>query len=92
MNNITRIYRIYNGELVSVEVEKETPKLVWVKPSKEFGYCRNYNKEYVCVTPQEAIQEELNRSLEYVGLYSERLQKAERRLMRAKSLSVEHCT
>lgn len=90
MGEIKKIYNIYGGKLVSVNVEKVTKKLVWIEGVREFAYIKTHNKEHVCVTPQEAVQEELNRCLEHVGIYSDRLKRAEERLLKARSLCAEY--
>ncbi len=90
MDNIKKIYKVCCGALESVEVEKTTKKQVYVERCKASGYAKVLNKEHVCVTPMEAIQEEKNRALTLVGLYTDRLETAKERLLVMNSLEEEY--
>ncbi len=85
-----KVYKVYRGEVVSLSVIKETKKLIYVERHKAFGYGVQLTKDYVCATPQEAVQEELNSALSAVGAFSDRLKKAESRLLYAKGLCAEY--
>jgi len=85
-----KIYKIQNGKVVSVEVEKETEKFYWVERSSIFGYCRNITKEHACVSPQEAILEEYNNAIAGVRVFEEKLKDAQDKLGNATLLRKEY--
>ena len=87
---IKKIYKVYDGKMIEIPTVKVTKKLVWVKAITETGYCTTLDKEYVCVTPQEAAQEEYNRCLEMRGAAEDRLQYARKMFDRACELKLEH--
>jgi len=90
MAKIEKIYKIYKGDIISIPVDRETKKLIFVKAHEALGYGTQFYKEHVCVTPKEATQEELNKSLSAVGMFSDKLRKAESRLIQAKSLWMKY--
>ena len=89
MEEIKKIYKVYNGELVSTDVEKTTDKFFWIKGGLAFNCSSRVEKVIACVTPQEAAQEELNRALTQVGMYEDRLVIATARFKRARELQAE---
>lgn len=85
-----KLYRVYEGEVVSVEVLRDTPMWYWIKGCAAFGYCQNFEKESVCTTPQEAVQEELNKAREMLGACKDRMQCAKDRFVKAHRLESEY--
>ena len=92
MEKIKTIYTVHNGKVISAEIVKETPKLYWIERTEGFGYCTNFVKEYVCITPQEAVLEEYNRAISKVNMLEEVLKKAQDRFANALLLRKEHNT
>ncbi len=84
---VRKLYRVCDGKLYSVPVEKETKKMFFVvRPSPVTFYRRRVNKNEVCVTPKEAVQEEKNMALTKIGMIRGALKKAEQRLDKVKAL------
>jgi len=75
-----KIFKVYKGKVVSVEVEKETVKLYWINSSPAFGYSKTVTKEYACVTPEEAILEAFNETTNKIKFLEKRLVEAQNTL------------
>jgi hypothetical protein len=90
MSKIKTIYKVYNGEMVEAGVIKETAKMVFVKRTEATGYSKTFDKEFVCVTREEAAQENLNKALTFHGMSEDRMRMAEERLSLAKKIFNEY--
>jgi hypothetical protein len=90
MGNAKNIYKVKDGQLVSAEIIRETPKLYWIERGEGFVYGTNFTKEHACITPEEAILEEYNAAVTKVGMMEEILKKAQERLAGALRLRKEY--
>ncbi len=86
MKPIEKIYTVYEGEVYGVDINKETKKRVFVDADAVLGFRRSFDKEHVCLTPQEAILEEKNRALTQVGMFKDGLARAKARLQQVLDL------
>ena len=84
-----KIYKVYDGKLASIEVEKETAMFYFVDSPRCFGYGSRVRKEWACLTPKEAIQEHINRLKERIGMHTDRLEDANNDMVVALKLESE---
>ena len=83
-----KIYRVKSDRVISANIIRETKRYYFIDDIhyREFGYKTRFDKEYVCLSPREAVQEELNTALTQFGIYKERFEEATKRLEVAKKL------
>ena len=84
---IEKIYRVKNGEIVEVEVKRETKKMLFIERVGAFGYAAQIEKDFACLTEEEAVLENLNKHKERVGMFSDRLEREKERLENAERLA-----
>lgn len=91
-----KIYTVYNGKLYNVD-GRETKKMVIidnVNDTRQDGCyvfrSTRFKKDFVCTTPEQAIQEAHNRALTSVGMREDHLKKAKKQLHRIEELKCNH--
>jgi len=86
-----QIYKVYEGEVLTVPVTKVTKCFYWFKDCQgAFGWATRIEKERACLTPQEAIQEALNRQRITRGVLRNKLIKVENEVVQLEKLEKKH--
>ena len=85
-----KVYKVYDGKVISIEVEKITPKKFFIKPVAEFHYYRTLEREHACTSEKEAVLENLNKAKERYGMFRDRMLKEQDNLEKAMSLAKEY--
>ena len=85
------IYKVYEGKVCAIEVVKETSVFFCFAGSRpEFGYSKRVEKKFACLTPQEAIQEELNGRRTIKGAFENKLARVNEEISNLEKLEKEY--
>jgi len=85
------IYKIYKGKVCSVDVNRETKRYFWfTERHPAFGFSAKIEKEYAYLSPQEAIQEALNKRKTMREAFKDKLSKIESEIANLEKLEQEY--
>ena len=85
------VYKIYKGKVTAIKVAKKTNCYYWFETDQAaFGYLTRIEKEYACLTPQEAIQEALNGRRTMYGAFKDKLVKVKSEIANLEKLEKQN--